>query len=1152
MKDNFHQSMDDAPIGMRIVSQEGNTIYVNQAILDYYGYESLEELQKTPLKNRYTPESYAQAQKRKQQRDRGDFSDTDYKVSIVRKDGEIRHLEVIRKRVLWDGTNQFLIIYNDITRRTLAEEALVKQNKALLKLNRFSIELSDLSLDDHLETFITKKLKEISCAEAAVFSEYDASNRTMNVKHVEMVSGMIEKVIGLLGKQVTNIQFAVSDNMVREMTTKRIGMRKTLYAASFKAISRPAGAAIQVLLKVNRFIGVSYVFEGKLHGVSLLAMGRDQPDPPPEILENFVHLASASLERRLNQEILRVSEKKYRNLFNNAEAGMFISRLDGSEILDCNEKFLEILGYTHKEAKGTPSVNFWANRREREKMVQQIKTEGHVTDLECDLLNKQGEIINCILSNHLYPDTGFLEGSIQDITKRKMAEKEIRYLAQLLENVSDAVVSTDNEFNIVSWNKAAEKLYGWQADEVIGKVFNQVVPVKYKDADYADVLLQIRNEGLWKGEVIQQKKNGDEFYVQASVAVLKDQNGNPKGVISVNSDISDRKRMEETLRTSEAQLSNALQMACASHWDYDVGNDTFTFNDNFYRIFRTTAEKVGGYKMSSADYARRFCHPDDMAIVSKETKAAIESTDPNYNRQLEHRILYADGEVGYISVRFFIVKDSQGRTVRTYGVNQDITNRKQAEKIIREKEEQLRYVLNSAPITIFATDKQGVFTLHEGKAVKEVGMKPGENVGVSAFDLYRSISFKEHAGKETKGEDILNRALTGETVSGITELRGVCFDNQIGPILDENQKITGIVGVAIDISQRKQAEEALRESLIRYRELVENINSGVAVYEVIDEGMDFIFKDFNRAGERIDHDKRERLIGKRISEVRPGLEEFGLLDVLRRVWLTGKPESFPARMYKDERISGWYKNFVYKLPTGEIVAVFDNVSRQKQVEDDLSNALEMLKELYIYQDDAIENERKAISREIHDELGQLLSVLKIDLNWTKSNYVEGEEVIKKINSMIDIVNDTIKTVQRISSDLRPGLLDDLGLIPAMEWFCQEFEKRTGIKSHLNLGDFESSDEKINVTLYRILQEATTNVMRHANAKNLYVKCVRGEDSIFLEIIDDGIGMKLENMDSSKSLGLIGMRERIKQFGGSLDIKSTLHIGTTLSVFIPIS
>ena len=140
----------------------------------------------------------------------------------------------------------------------------------------------------------------------------------------------------------------------------------------------------------------------------------------------------------------------------------------------------------------------------------------------------------------------------------------------------------------------------------------------------------------------------------------------------------------ELLRISETQLSNALKMARAGHWEYDVTNDRFTFNDNFYRIFHTTAEAVGGYTMTSAEYARRFVYPDDMPIVSAEVKEAIETNDPDYRREFEHRIVYADGKPGYIAVRIFIVKDEHGRTIKTYGVNQDITERKRDELALAE------------------------------------------------------------------------------------------------------------------------------------------------------------------------------------------------------------------------------------------------------------------------------------------------------------------------------------------------------------------------------------------------------------------------------------------------------------------------------------
>ena len=130
-------------------------------------------------------------------------------------------------------------------------------------------------------------------------------------------------------------------------------------------------------------------------------------------------------ERKQAEEALRESEEKFRNLFNNSEVGMFRTQLDGSEILDFNEKYLKILGYTIDEVKGKPSVDKWVDKNERDKMVVQLKTEGYVTDLECDLFNKQGEVRRCITSLRLYPEVGILEGSIQDVTERKRAAEEL-------------------------------------------------------------------------------------------------------------------------------------------------------------------------------------------------------------------------------------------------------------------------------------------------------------------------------------------------------------------------------------------------------------------------------------------------------------------------------------------------------------------------------------------------------------------------------------------------------------------------------------------------------------------------------------------------------------------------------------------------------
>lgn len=149
----------------------------------------------------------------------------------------------------------------------------------------------------------------------------------------------------------------------------------------------------------------------------------------------------------------------------------------------------------------------------------------------------------------------------------------------------------------------------------------------------------------------------------------------------------ERRKAQEELKASKTQLSNALEMAHLGHWEYDVSGELFAFNDQFYKLFRTTVEEVGGYSMSFAEYAKRFVYPEDAVIIGREIQKAVESMDPNYNQQIEHRILYRDGTVGYIAMRLLIVKDAHGRTIRIIGVNQDVTEQEKAKASLRKSEE---------------------------------------------------------------------------------------------------------------------------------------------------------------------------------------------------------------------------------------------------------------------------------------------------------------------------------------------------------------------------------------------------------------------------------------------------------------------------------
>ena len=262
------------------------------------------------------------------------------------------------------------------------------------------------------------------------------------------------------------------------------------------------------------------------------------------------------------------------------------------------------------------------------------------------------------------------QGLITQGYEKLRAERDV--LKSLMDGLAAMGIGVDvvgRDFKVVSQNKLLHDTFGDLTGQLCHKGYMGL------DEPCSPCPVEAAIGGVGQERVEMTGLDGRHYEIFS--APLPEPDGTVDRAIEVVLDITERKKAEEALRESEAQLSNALKMNHSGNWEYDVLRDLFTFNDNFYRIFRTTAAEVGGYQMSSADYARRFCHPEDAVLVGQEVGAAIASADPHYDRQIEHRILYADGEVGHITVRFFIVKDAQGRTVKTYGVNQDITKRKQ-------------------------------------------------------------------------------------------------------------------------------------------------------------------------------------------------------------------------------------------------------------------------------------------------------------------------------------------------------------------------------------------------------------------------------------------------------------------------------------------
>jgi len=212
---------------------------------------------------------------------------------------------------------------------------------------------------------------------------------------------------------------------------------------------------------------------------------------------------------------------------------------------------------------------------------------------------------------------------------------------------------------------------------------------------------------------------------------------------------------------------------------------------------------------------------------------------------------------------------------------------------------------------------------------------------LTIFDLFsqiRSYTTEEESLVQNynNGKNIKNKVVQIKRKNNSKIWINLCLK----PIINENKQITCTILTGIDISRQKKLDQKLENSEERYRSIFNSINSGVAVYEVSNDGQSFIFKDFNKRAEKIDDIKKADILGKNLIDIYPEVEDFGLLPVFRRVWKTGIPESHPVSLYKDNRIQGWRENYVYKLVTGEIVSIYNDLTEKKKHEQTLKESEE--------------------------------------------------------------------------------------------------------------------------------------------------------------------------------------------------------------------
>ena len=303
-----------------------------------------------------------------------------------------------------------------------------------------------------------------------------------------------------------------------------------------------------------------------------------------------------------------------------------------------------------------------------------------------------------------------------DVTERVQAEEQIRYQAELLANVNDAIIGSDMNFNITSWNASAEKMYGWRADEVIGKPNREVLQTEYGNIGREEVLRQFMEQGWWKGEATQKRKDGTTISVLISASLVKDDTGKTIAAVASNRDITERKQVEARLQASESRYRLATRATNDVIWEWNAQTNRLTWTENALFVFGYSPEEVG----PDASWWDDRIHPEDRQRVISKMNDLMRSNEPVW--QDEYRLLLKDGSYATISDYGYIERDSAGQPIRVIGAMSDITKRKQAEERIQRQLQQLS-ALRAIDIAISSTfDMKTSLTVLLNKVVSQLGV----------------------------------------------------------------------------------------------------------------------------------------------------------------------------------------------------------------------------------------------------------------------------------------------------------------------------------------------------------------------------------------------------------------------------------------------
>ena len=663
-------------------------------------------------------------------------------------------------------------------------------------------------------------------------------------------------------------------------------------------------------------------------------------------------------ERKAMETALRESEQEYRDLFDNSPVGIFLTDSQG-RALHANPEMARILGASSPEDALARfqdlSASLYVDPRRREEFLRMLSEDGQVMDFEYEAQRCDGSRIwltmNARIRVRLGDGTFLIDGFAMDITRMKLAARELQDSLGLLA-MTESVSRTGGwlrelDTGRTHWTDEHFRILGYEPGEVTPGLDIFMSHVHEADVERVNATRQAALEDGEAEYAVEYRFHRPDGALRSGLSMGRVEygpDGAPRRMYGIFRDITDRKAAEEALTRSRAErednrvkMTLAMDVARMAHWELDLKTAVFTFNDQFYALYGTTAQREGGYLMHAATYSREFVHPDDMPIVEDSVRRALADTNPGYTAQVEHRIVRRDGEVRHIVVRFSRIHGPDGGKTKNIGANQDITERKLAEQALRESELRFRNFFEYAAEGIVLADEASNIREANPAAAEILGYdSPQDIIGINARDLIHPEDLEE-----TSLATNLDVAHTGGFVH-LTR-RFLRSDGTYVPteLTIKFIKGTGLHHVVFrDITERKNFERALRESEAKFRNFFEYATEGILF-----NAPDTTIMDANPAAAAIlGYPSPKDLLGIRTKDlIHPG-------DLRRRPLATSTEQSRTGDAVRLERRlkrhDGSYvpvdETIKFIEDTGVHHVVFRDITERKAAEESLSLSQERL------------------------------------------------------------------------------------------------------------------------------------------------------------------------------------------------------------------